>query len=92
MEKLSEKQLSDGIPQLMRTEITYNLIILTVKFYRCEGQQFKEFVELLDTKVAKEITPFRYKIKHWAKMANVTHIEYEIYVYNSFVSAVTGDT
>jgi len=25
-------------------------------------------------------------------MANVTHIEYEIYVYNSFVSAVTGDT
>jgi hypothetical protein len=42
--------------------------------------------------VAKEITPFRYKIKHWAKMANVTHIEYEIYVYNSFVSAVTGDT
>jgi len=38
MEKLSEKQLSDGIPQLMRTEITYNLIILTVKFYRCEGQ------------------------------------------------------
>jgi hypothetical protein len=42
--------------------------------------------------VAKEITLFRYKIKHWVKMANGTQIGYEIYMYNSFVSAVTVDT
>lgn len=69
MEKLREKQLSGC--GLSRKEITYTSNYFDSNFYWCEGQQFKEVAELFGTKVAKEMTPFRYKIKYWAKMANV---------------------